>query len=63
MSSLEATAEGRQAEVAEVRRALQNQEAALVRSQAEVLKAQKGEKELKEEMEVKQLGQMLFFDF
>ena len=41
---------------AELRNKLQGQEAQVVRSQAEMAKAQRGEKELKEEMEAKHLG-------
>lgn len=45
-----------EAAAAELRQKLQGQEAQVVRSQAEMAKAQRGEKELKEEMEVKHLG-------
>eukprot|EP00435_Cladocopium_sp_Y103_P021265 s588_g5.t1 len=42
-----------EATATELRKKLQGQEAQMVRSQAEMAKAQRGEKELKEEMEVK----------
>ena len=45
-----------EAAAAELRNKLQGQEAQVVRSQAEMAKAQRGEKELKEEMEAKHLG-------
>ena len=45
-----------EAAAAELRKKLQGQEAQVVRSQAELAKAQRGEKELKEGIEVKHLG-------